>query len=142
MLSREVLLCLLFSPVVFTSIYLWGSVHHLFALGKSKTRIKKDKKTISLKKKLLLIGYAERCEYHTSTAKRLSYIYWGYFSVTFVCIILWILSMIIPVVEELFSICVLIKVFVFDIPVNIYGFIMTKHDKVNGGVTWVWTDKD
>lgn len=142
MLSREVLLCLLFCPVVFTSIFLWSAVYHLFELGKSKTRIKKEKKTISIFKKILLIGYAERCEYHTSTARRLCYIFWGYALITFVCIVFWILSIIIPAAEEFFSICVLVKVLALDIPVNTYSFIMTKHNKSSGGSTWVWTDKD
>ena len=142
MLSREVLLCLLFCPAVFTSIFLWSAVYHLFELGKSKTRIKKEKKTISILKKLLLIGYAERCEYHTSTARRLCYIFWGYALITFVCIVFWILSIIIPEAEEFFSICVLVKVLALDIPVNTYSFIMTKHNKSSGGSTWVWTDKD
>lgn len=142
MLSREVLLCLLFCPVVFTSIFLWSAVYHLFELGKSKTRIKKEKKTISIFKKILLIGYAERCEYHTSTARRLCYIFWGYALITFVCIVFWILSIIIPEAEEFFSICVLVKVLALDIPVNTYSFIMTKHNKSSGGSTWVWTDKD
>jgi uncharacterized membrane protein YjfL (UPF0719 family) len=142
MISREVLLCLLFCPVVFTSIFLWSAVYHLFELGKSKTRIKKEKKTISISKKLLLIGYAERCEYHTSTARRLCYIFWGYALITFVCIVFWILSIIIPEAEEFFSICVLVKVLVLDFPVNTYSFIMTKHNKSSGGITWVWTNKD
>ena len=142
MLNREVLLCLLFCPVFFTSIFLWSAVYHLFELGKSKTRIKKEKKTTPLIKKLLLIGYAERCEYHTTTAKRLCYIYWGYVMVTFVCVAFGILSIIIPEAERTFSICVLIKVLILDIPVNTYGFIMTKHNKTSGGSTWVWTDKD
>lgn len=142
MLSREVLLCLLFCPVVFTSIFLWSAVYHLFELGKSKTRIKKEKNTISIFKKILLIGFAERCEYYTSTARRLCYIFWGYALITFVCIVFWILSIIIPEAEEFFSICVLVKVLALDIPVNTYSFIMTKHNKSSGGSTWVWTDKD
>ena len=142
MISREILLVLLFCPVVFTSIFLWSAVYHLFELGKSKTRLKKEKKAISILLKLLLIGYAERCEYHTSIAKKLCYIYWGYALIIFVCIVFWILSMIIPEVEEFFKICVLAKVIVLDIPLNAYGFFMTKHNKTNGGITWVWTDKD
>ena len=142
MLSREALLCLLYCPVVFTSILLWSAIYHLFELGKSKTRIKKEKKTISNFKKILLIGYAERCEYHTSTAKRLCYIYWGYALITFVCIVFWIFSIIIPEAEEFFSICVLVKVLLSDVPVNTYSFIMTKHNKISGGSTWIWTDKD
>lgn len=142
MLSGEVLLCLLFCPAVFTSIFLWSAVYHLFELGKSKTRIKKEKNTISIFKKILLIGYAERCEYHTSTARRLCYIFWGYALIIFVCIVFWILSIIIPEAEEFFSICVLVKVLALDIPVNTYSFIMTKHNKSSGGSTWVWTDKD
>lgn len=141
-LSKEVSLCLLFCPACFTYIYLWSAVHHLFELGKSKTRIKKEKKMIPFTHKLLLIGYAERCEYHTVTAKRLCYIYWGYILITLVCIAVWVLSMMFPAAEKLLSICVLVKVLILDIPVNTYGFIMTKHDKKRGGSTWVWTDKD
>lgn len=142
MLNRDVLLCLLFCPNVFTSIFLWSAVYHLFELGKSKTRIKKEKKTISNFKKIMLIGYAERCKYHISIAKRLCYIYWGYSLTVFVCMVFWILSIIIPEAKEFFSICVLVKVFVLDIPVNIYSFVMTKHSKTGGGSTWVWADKD
>lgn len=142
MLSKEVLLCLLFCPAFFTYIYLWSGVHHLFELGKSKTRIKKEKKTIPFIKKLLLIGYGERCEYHTITAKRLCHIFWGYILITLVCIAAWVFAMMFPAAEKFFSVCVLAKVLILDIPVNIYGFIMTKHDKKRGGSTWVWTDKD
>lgn len=138
--SREVLLCLLFCPAFFTSIFLRGAVYHLFELGKSKTRIKKEKKAMSISKKLSLAGYVEICKYHASTAKRLCYIFWVYYITIFVCIVVWILSAIIPETEEFFSICVLVKVFVLDVPVNAYSFAMTKHNK-SGGVTWVWTDK-
>lgn len=142
MLSREVSLCLLFCPILFTYIFLWSAVHHLFELGKSKTRIKKEKKRIPIAKKILLIGYAERCEYHTIAAKRLCYIYWGYILITLVCIVILVLAMMFPIAEKFFSVCVLIKVVVLDVPVNLYSFIMTKHDKIRGGSTWVWTDKD
>lgn len=117
MLSREVLLCLLFCPAVFTNIFIWSAVSHLFELGKSKSSVKKEKKVIPILKKLLLIGYAERCEHHISTAKRLCYIFWGYALSTFVCIVFWALSILIPETEVLFSICVLVKVLVLDIPV-------------------------
>lgn len=138
MLSREGSLCLLFCPILFTYISLWSAVHHLFELGKSKTRIKKEKKRIPITKKLLLIGYGERCEYHAITAKRLCYIYWGYILITLICTVFWLFSLMFPTVEKFFSICVLVKVLILDIPVNAYGFIMTKHDKIRGGSTWVW----
>ena len=142
MLSREALLCFLFCPAAFSIYYLWDAVHHLFTLGKSKTKIKKENLLIPLYKKILLVGYAKRCEYHISVAKYLCYVYWGYLLITLVCTAFWMLSIIDSSVEEVFSLCVLAKVFIFDIPVNIYSFIMTKHDKKHGGVTWVWTDKD
>lgn len=142
MLSRDVLFCLLFCPNLFTSIFLWSAVHDLFELGKSKTRVRKEKKTISKLKRIMLIGYAERCKSRVSIAKRLCYIYWIYALITFIGIVFSILSIMIPEAEELFLICVLAKVFVLDIPVNVYSFIMTKHNKTSGGVTWVWTDKD
>lgn len=142
MLSRDVLLCLLFCPILFTSIYLWSAVQHLFELGKSKNKIKEEKKNISIFYKLLLIGYAKKCEYHASTAKRLCYIYWGYALTIFVCIVFWLFSILFPEIEKFFSICVLVKVLMLDIPINIYGFVMTKHNKKSGGSTWVWTETD
>lgn len=140
--SKEELLCLLFCLIFFAYIHLWNAVLHLFELGKSKARIKKDKMMIPITKKILLIGYAERCKHHAITAKRLCYIYWGYTLITLVCIVFWVLSFMFPEVEKIFSICVFVRVFLLDIPINIYSFIMTKHDKKRGGVTWVWTDKD
>lgn len=142
MLSRVDQLLLLFCPAIFTFICLWGAVQHLFELGKSKTGIKKERKSISPLKKLLLIGYAEKSKYHTAKAKRFCCVYWGYVMIMLVCIVLWLLSALLPAAGKFTSICVLAKLVVFDIPVNIYGFVMTKHDSKHGGVTWVWTKNE
>ena len=117
-------------------------MQHLFELGKSKTRIRKEKKAISRLKKLLLTGYAERCEHHVSTAKRLCYIFWAYAAGMLVCVALWAISTIAPGAEKVFSVCVLAKVIILDIPVNTYSFIMTKHSRSPGGITWRWTEED
>lgn len=37
-----------------------------------------------------------------------------------------------------FSVIVLLKLLLLDIPVNVFSFLMTKHAK-SGGVTWRWT---
>ena len=142
MLSEEVLICLLFCPVLLTSAFLWSAIHHLFELGKSKTRIIKDKQEITFVRKLLLIGYAEKCKHYTSKAKKLCYICWGYALVILVGFILWLLSRMSPVFTEVFSLCVYVKIVLLDVPINIYSFIMTRHDKTRGGITWAWTDKD
>lgn len=140
--NLALLLCILFCPTVFTLIYLLGSVYHIYALGKSKTKIKKEKKLIPFYKKVLLLGYPESCKYHMKTAKKLCYAYWIYLLVCFLCLALFFISRCHAAIYSVFSKSVFVKLFALDIPINLYGFIMTKHDKVNGGSTWVWTDND
>ena len=142
MLSSERILGMFLCLPFFTYLFLWSAIQHLFELGKSKTRIKKEKKDLPFVRKILLIGYVEKCKYHISTAKRLCFICWGYALFSFVCIGVWIISIITPGVEGIFSWCALARIFVLDIPVNVYSLIMTKHDKKIGGVTWRWKDKD
>lgn len=142
MLSREVLVCLLFCPLFFSIIYLRGAVLHLFELGKSKSKIKKDREAMLFIEKMSLVGYVKRCEHHTLIAKRLSHIYCVYILVTFSCIFFLLLSTPFPVVGKVFPICVLARIIALDIPINIFGLIMTKHDTKNGGSTWIWREEN
>ena len=142
MINTEAIICLTFCPAFFTCICLWTAIHHLFELGKSKSRIRKIKNSIPFFRRIMLVGYVEKCEYNISTAKRLYYLSLGYVFAMLVCIVLLIISTIDPQVFKVFSIFVYVKVFVLDIPVNIYGLVMTRPDKKRGGVTWVWTDKN
>ena len=138
MLSSKALITLLFCPLPFISVALWGAVYHLYALGKSKTFISKDSKSIPFFKKVLLYGYVVNCKYHVSTAKKLCLVWWAYIFVVLLCIATWLYS---GKTTQFFTICIYIKVFVFDLPISIYSFVKTKHHK-NGGVTWVWTKND
>lgn len=140
-LNRGGYLALLFLPLIFTLFSLILAVLDSYGLGKSKTKINKDKKTIPFAKKIFLIGYAERCKYRRRFAKLFCYIYWIYLSTVLLCLILLIFSMIFPMIEPIFTMCVLIKLFVLDLPVIIYSFIATKHDKKHGGSNWRWIDK-
>ena len=137
-MDKASLICLLFCPAFFSLIHLWLAVNHLFELGKSKTKVRKEKKGLVLWKKLLLIEYAKNCKYYSTTAKRLSNIYWLYIFIVFCGATLLFISTFLPMIETVLTIFVISKVIVLDIPINIYSLIMTKHNKRGGGVVWRW----
>ena len=137
-MDKASLICLLFCPAFFSIGFLWTAVDHLFELGKSKTKVKKEKKEIGLVEKILLIGYAKKCKYYSTTAKRLSNIYWLYIFIVFCGATLLFISTVLPMIETVLTIFVISKVIVLDIPINIYSLIMTKHNKRGGGVVWRW----
>ena len=140
-MDKASLICLLFCPAFFSLIHLWLAVNHLFKLGKSKTKVRKEKKEIGFVEKILLIGYAKKCKYYNTTANMLCNVYWLYI-ITFFCgTILSFISMMIPMFGKLASTLVIAKVVVLDIPINIYSLIMTKHNKRGGGVVWRWEYK-
>ena len=141
MSSIERMLVLLFAPIAFTAVFICDAVHHLYSLGKSKTRIAKERNSIPAFKKFILLGYVEKCNYHVSTAKKLCVVWWGYLLITLTCVLLFVLSAAIAKGSFLFYVCVFIKVFVFDVPINIYGLLMTRHSK-KGGIEWVWTKNE
>ena len=137
LLSREALVCLIFCPAFFTFITLSTAIQYLFELGKSNSRIKKEKAAIPLIKKLLLKEYAEKCRYHISTAKTLCRLYWAYLFLLFLCIVLWMLSAAAAKFAPVFTVVVLTKL-MFDIGINLYGFAMSRWDRKHGGVTYKW----
>lgn len=139
--SRESLAALLFCSAFFTVIWLRTAVYHLFCLGKSNTRIKKLKNQFSFLQKLSMRGYVQACKYHATTARRLYYVNLVYVFAMAICILLWLLSCLIPAISRAFSISVLLKLFLLDIPVNIFSFFMTKYAK-SGGITWRWTKEN
>lgn len=57
-----------------------------------------------------------------------------------VCMTLLLLSLVLPQVQDILIVCVYIKLIVLDIPVDLFGLVMTKRGK-HGGVTWRWEAK-
>ena len=140
-MNRAVILCLLFCPAFFTFAVLRGAVFALFELKKSKSKVKKELRELSFVQKILLLGYADRCLCCPQTARRLVTVYRVYLTVLLLCAGLWGISALISSVQNLFRTAVLAKVFLLDIPIGLYGILMTRRDKVHGGVAWVWTKK-
>lgn len=127
-----------FLPIFYTIFWLRSGVYHIFRLGKSKTRIKKELKQITLLHRISLTGFLLKTEYHTSTARALCIVYWWYIIAAAFSSIVWLLSSFFPGIIRISWLCTLVRIIVFDISINIYAFVMTKHGK-NGGVTWRWT---
>lgn len=122
---------------IFTQFILRSAVCHIHDLGKSKTFRKKGHRSLSLFQKVLLIGYAEDCKYYTSQAKKLRIAYWVGIFYPIVAVVCWILSSAFPLAVYVLQGLLYVKVVLFDIPVFVFFFLMTKHGK-NGGVTWKW----
>lgn len=136
------LVALLFCPALLTLVQIVTAIYDLYSMGKSKSRRKKTGRLIPTWKKLLLLGYVEACKYHCLRAKRFLYVYWIYLAVEFVGIFLLLISTLFPQLLSFLDYYVVAKVCALDIPINIYGVIMTKIDKKHGGCTWRWNEKD
>lgn len=135
--NKKVLL-LIILPAVFTIFWLRDAVQHLYKLGKSKTRTKKERKTFSMCNKFFLVGYWKTCLFYQSTAKNITIIYRLYIVTIAICFLLFFACEISFHFTLIFKLFVFIKCLLLDIPIMIYSFIMTKHDKKHGGVTWRW----
>lgn len=140
LLSNDSILCLMLIPV-FTISILRTAVAHLFALGKSKSRCKKLRKSFSLCDKVFLLGFAEETQYHAETARRLRMAYWAALFLFVLFGILCILLLWYPEIRGILSYLLAGRFLLLDIPIWILFFIRTKHGK-NGGVVWKWDTND
>lgn len=135
--NMEVHFCVLLIISFFTQLILGTAVCHIHDLGKSKTFLKKHRKDCPLWKRVLLIGYARECKYYADQAQRLTIAYW----IGFVWPVVDVLSLVwyrtFGSALHVLRVLVYGKGILFDIPVFVFFFLMTKHGK-NGGVTWKW----
>lgn len=136
--SRDALICFMFFPNFFTIFTMFNLMHSLFSMGKSKTRAKKERRSIMFCKKVLMCGYADRVECYPRFAKMLCYTYWAYISWWILGIIMLLLSPILSVVERILGYWILMKVFIFDIPFALFVFVMTDYSKKDGRIKWRW----
>ena len=134
--NSDVLMCLLVFPSLFSLTFLFSAVSHISSLGKSKSYQKKEKQHSSLLQKILLLRNVESCRHYVKTVKRLRNIYWLLIVTILLCLLLCILPNC-DVVNWILQYCILAKVVLLDIPVNLYCCFMTRHAK-QGGITWKW----
>ncbi len=129
----------LFFPSLASLFHLWMAVHSLYAIGKSKTNLKKIGKSIKLWSKFLLLYPLEPKLSHHRKAIILRRLYYFVLIAFLICIFLLIFTMLFPPVICALFYCVALKLIVLDIPIGITAFIMSKHGK-NGGVVWRWEE--
>lgn len=134
--TEQTLAILLISPLLILSTFR-GAVLHIFEIGKSRTFLKKERARIPLRRKILLIGYVERCKYYAPTARRLMYAYWLGYGWNFLGLLCCMASRFWGTANLVLPYIMSSKVFLFDIPTMVFFFIMTKYGK-NGGVVWRW----
>lgn len=133
-------LCLFFCLSFFSIIHLRSAVYHLFSLGKSRTRVKKEEKSMDWVSKALLYGYFQKVQQRRILAQRICTVYWIYLVLIVIGLCILTLSALSSLNMVLFTAVVYIKLIILDIPINLYSFVMTKHNQ-NGGVTWRWTEE-
>lgn len=131
------LAALLMFPSVVSLFHVWSAAHSLYALGKSKTKLKKLDRTINLWQRLLLIYPLERETSQYGKIIFLRRMYYLMLVVFFLCIFMLIFAAIFPSTNNVFSYCIVGKFIIIDIPIWIVAFVMSKHGK-NGGVVWRW----
>ena len=126
----------------FSLICLVTAVKHIYELGKSNTRQRKDKSEIPFVKRLLLSGYVERCKYHRKKAAFFHKIYLVYLFVTIAASILLLLRLMFPILSPFTAALIYGRLFLMDLPINLsFLFFFTRHGK-NGGVTYTWTKNE
>lgn len=123
-------------------VILSTAILHIFSLGKSKNTLKKIRNKYSLPQRIILLHVKENknCKCHQTALKRLLIIWDIYITIFLLCAVLCVIILILgPKYYEIaFLWCVKVKAYIIDIPIVIYFFIMTKHDKKHGGITWRW----
>lgn len=145
-MSIPALIGTLFITSLCSSTLLASAVRHLYSLGKSRTRLKKEQKEGRLWDKLTLNFYLAGCEYHSVTAKKLCRFYWLYWSVAALCLLALGLEVFFPGLHRACEYLVLSKTFLMDLPVLIWQILMTKTKKQGNCrrfSTWAWeADKE
>lgn len=136
--NSTVLIWISLFPSLLSIMHLVLSVQHLYCLGKSNTKLKKNKKQGNVWQRITLQFYFERCEYHIKVAKKLCIIYRGYLILEVLFIIAWFLAEILILVQPFVLFFFHIRTLAFDIPLGFHFFVMTKHDKIHGGITYRW----
>ena len=137
MSNVNTLAILLIFPSLVSLFYIWSAAHSLYVLRKSKSKLKKVGKSLSLWQKLLLLYPLEQETSQYSKLAFLRILYYFMLIVTLLCICLLVLAAIFPITKNVLSHCVVGKFVVLDIPIDVLAFFMTKHGK-NGGVVWIW----
>lgn len=137
--NTEVTVILLFFPSLLSLFYLGSAYHSVYNIRKSKTAIKKLKKSMKLWQKFfLLYPFDPKSPYYKKVII-LRKCYYSAWLILLLCTFLLVLAIIFPPLTKALFCCVIFKFIVFDVPIGIFGFIMTKHGK-NGGVVWGWEE--
>lgn len=144
----DVSIWLIFLPAVFSLTDFWTAILHIYHLGKSNSYVKKLSKEKSFLEKMSLQWYVKRCDVHVASARRIYRLYCVYvillligMLLTIFSMILWMLSVECPTYNTMIRYFAKAKFYVVDIPWGLYGMVMSKSDKVRGGVTWRWKKK-
>lgn len=138
MFSRSGSIVLLICPCFITLTFVITAVLHLFELGKSKTRVKKESNAIPIVKKLSLKGYVDKCEHHQNLAFRIRSFYIVYLFVVIVGVAVFLLSYFVTTLARAANCFGIIKFLTMDSPFIIFSISNTKHDSRHGGVVWKW----
>lgn len=138
-INKAGIVCTYFFLSTISIVFLWTAGYSMSVFGKSKTRIKKINKNIAIYKKLLLLYPAEASSEKLQKQRTAQRIYWLYLLVFFLGLIIMIISFCWSQVDKLFIYVTYAKLFLVDVSVWLYSFIMTKHGR-NGGVVWRWEE--
>lgn len=138
MFSRSGSIVLLLCPSFITLTFIITAILHLFEIGKSKTRVKKESNSIPIFDKLSLKGYVDRCEHHRKLATRIRRFYLAYQFVLLGGLVVFLLSSRITILMQVAKYYGIVKFLTMDVLFISFSLFNTKHDRKHGGVTWKW----
>lgn len=125
----------------FVSFYLISdAVIHIFELGKSKSHLKKIRKSYTFGQRIAMKHIsADNCKYYKKTVRWLLLIRKVYLIVFAVFSLFAILTFVSDKLYIAWSWGIRGKGIIIDVPIMLYFFTMTKFDLKHGGITWRYT---
>ena len=122
--------------------WLVNAIKHIYELGRSITRRRKDKAEMTFMKRLLLSGYVERCKYHRKTAGFFQKIYLVYIAITIAASLLLLLHLLFPGIWPLAAVLVYGRIFLMDVVINLSFFFCFTNYRKDGRITMKWTKNE
>ncbi len=137
----------IFLIALLSSIFeLSGAILHIWRLGKSKSTLEKIRKQYTLIQRIALkhVRDNKACKYFPATLQKLFVALRIYMIVSAVTLVLLVILLLLG--PEHYNAALFwgikLRAYIFDIPIAVWSFFMTKHDKKHGGCTWRWEEEN
>ena len=127
---------------LFSVFILIGAILHIWELGKSNSARKKIRKQYTLIQRIALKHVRDNmaCKCYPATLRKLFVALRIYLIVSTLTFILLVILLLLGPEHYKAALFwgIKLRAYILDIPIFVWFFFMTKHDKKHGGCTWRW----